>query len=75
MTQADYFYFSEAQKKYRESMKDTIAQWKDCPFCGSAEKYPRKVFCQWTIECYRCQTRGPLCNTKEDAIKRWNERI
>lgn len=74
MTQADYEYFSETQKKYRESMKGTISKWMDCPYCGSSEKYPKRVFCKWTVECYKCQSRGPLADSRDEAIERWNGR-
>ena len=49
----------------------------DCPFCGSKAYVGKEYFATcWTIGCSEC-----FClferyfNSKEEAIKKWNERI
>jgi Lar family restriction alleviation protein len=49
-----------------------------CPFCGSifdasvSHTPPEGKEC---IECYYCGTKGPVCDTLDDAVIAWNMRI
>lgn len=56
-----------------------------CPFCGSIEKLDIKNsrlcdvgFCGnakvWYVFCYGCQIRGPIKETKDQAITAWDTR-
>lgn len=50
---------------------------KPCPFCGSNDlticyNVLRTYTC---VNCYKCGAEGGGCETKEEAIEAWNERV
>ena len=57
---------------------------KKCPFCGNIPEIEERSDCKqvicWKIKCTNagicyCMPEGNWCDSKEYAIKRWNERI
>jgi len=57
-----------------------MSELKKCPFCGGGAYYDfgffgRKEITKHYVECScGCDTRGPLKDTKEEAIEVWNTR-
>lgn len=49
---------------------------KPCPFCGEpiGEDNIYAAKDTWHVACPKCRTRGPACNTGEEAVAAWNER-
>jgi len=48
---------------------------KNCPFCHSDELQVVLVeYHHYAVECTKCDARGPIHSSKEDAIDGWNER-
>lgn len=49
---------------------------KPCPFCGEpiGEENIYAAKDTWHVACPKCRTRGPACNTGEEAVAAWNER-
>lgn len=51
-----------------------------CVFCGhdKAKANPQRVGSyrragtNWQVVCNRCRARGPLCETQDEAIRRWS---
>jgi Lar family restriction alleviation protein len=55
---------------------------KECPFCGFAESqihnhvvtnHFRITGLDWFVQCSNCKAEGPGADSKEFAIKTWNE--
>jgi len=55
---------------------------KECPFCGSTDSRIHNhvvtnqftiVGLQWFVQCIGCDVEGPSADSKEFAIKAWNE--
>ena len=55
---------------------------KECPFCGSSESqihnhvvtnHFRITGLDWFVQCSNCKTEGPGADSKEFAIRVWNE--
>lgn len=51
-----------------------------CPKCGrepdiliARNDDERESICGYIVECYDCELRTELCNTRDEAIAKWNE--
>ena len=58
-----------------------MAELKPCPFCGDKDlidyeyqNYYSSPYCRLRVACRKCGARGPLCDSKEQAIDAWNKR-
>ena len=51
---------------------------KRCPFCSGYAGIRRELFAGeiecFYVSCRICGARGQICNTEEDAVKKWNTR-
>lgn len=47
---------------------------KTCPFCGSARLCMGEENGMYANWCSDCCSYGPRCETRQEAVKRWNER-
>ena len=47
-----------------------------CPFCGEKDIFDNflepMIHDRWCIVCPTCEAGGPVADTKEDAIDKWN---
>lgn len=57
---------------------------KPCPFCGQAKRLPVYKWLgyivdpPWTVYCdydHGCGAIGPACDTKKEAIEKWNRPV
>lgn len=57
-------------------LKEFMADYKPCPFCGSTKAFliENKNSWLWLVSCYDCSVLGPLCPDKQTAIAWWNKR-
>ena len=54
----------------------------ECPFCHLSHEQGENEFFRifynendtFSVECFACGASGPLGDTEEDAVQRWNER-
>jgi hypothetical protein len=49
-----------------------------CFFCDSTNVRAQDLCHKnptWTVMCFFCGARGPLCNTRQAAIKAWNQEV
>lgn len=68
----------ETVKNSGKSSENRGYDLKPCPFC-SCHAGPRRELFAGELECFYvscgiCGARGQICNTKEDAIRKWNTR-
>ena len=64
-------------KKTLEAMRGDASEepeLKPCPFCGG-EAVGMCGGVQQYVRCYCCNTEGPTCDTKQEAIEAWNRRV
>jgi hypothetical protein len=45
-----------------------------CVFCGGCDNFVnfKADYTKYWVQCNLCTAHGSWCNTKEEAIKRWN---
>lgn len=52
-----------------------MTELKPCPFCGSDRIRVYTGLEHYTVECYSCQTHGPVKAISNEAEERWNRRV
>jgi Lar family restriction alleviation protein len=48
---------------------------KPCPFCGGDDCVVDTTGFNYYVTCLKCEARGPLEGTKEEAVELWNKRM